>query len=306
MVNEILVTSTTDPKEAVEAAAKAEPNKEGVLVAPTPAKEEKPGEKPPEEKPSEKPEEGKEEKPAEAKTEGKPEEKPEEGKEKKGGWQKRVDKLTEQNYRLRTQLEQLQVQSKPPAAAPTAKARPQEKDFEEYDKYIEALADWKADERIAASRRQDAEAAQLAEANEVLTNYNNKLVVAREKYEDWEEVVGASEVAIPMVVQTAILNLDNGPDVAYHLAKNKELLEDLKGMNDLQAVMHIGRLSSSLAGKETKPAEAAPAVKPAAKAEPPKPIKPVGGSSTKVTLPLDDDGVSYAEYVRRREAGEGR
>lgn len=279
-------------KKAREGVEKPEQEKPGL--------EEKPEEKAaPEEKPAE------EEKPP---AEGKSEEPAKE--EKKGGWQKRIDKLTERNYQLQAERAELiatvqRLQGQPAEArrpAPTAKARPKPEDFKDYDAYIEGVADWKSEQKINQYRRQEAVAAQNAELQETFENYSKKLGKFREQHDDFDEVVGESDsILIPRAAQVAIISLENGPEIAYHLGKNPELCEKLLEMTDVQAVMEVGRLSSSLGKKEeTKPE----AEKQLGAKESPKPIKPVTGASTKTKLPLDADGLSYAEYRRRREAGE--
>lgn len=300
MAKEIVVTKPTDNPADPELVETVNVDQEGkVIPPPEPAKpaEEEKAEKLTEEAA----------KPAE---EEKPAAEPEETKEKKGGFQKRIDKLTAEKYRLQAQLEQALAQgakpSEPPPPPPAAKPKPKPEDFEEYDAYVEAVTDYKVEQKVEELRFNEAQATQASEARETMDNFRKNLEKTRTKYEDWDEVAAEANVTIPPIATNAIFSLENGPDVVYHLAKNREVAESLSEMSELEAVMEIGRISASLQGEaKGKEAEKTGEKKPPV-ATAPAPIKPVGGSSTKHKLPLSDPQMKdrYREYQQRREAGE--
>ena len=232
----------------------------------------------------------------------------------KSGIQKRIDKLTAEKYRLmdesaklRARLEALEGQPEETKETPAAETtgRPEEKNFETYEQYLEALAVWSSGQKFAELKAKEAEDQQKLEVKKVFDAYAAKTEEARKAHDDFDEVVGRDDIKIPQVVQLAIIQLDNGPEVAYHLGQHPELCEKLIGMRDLAAVMEVGRISTSLAAEPSASAEKTVPQKTGVASTAPKPIKPVGGAgATSTKLPLDDEGVTYRQFQRRREAGE--
>jgi hypothetical protein len=251
--------------------------------------------------------------------------KEEEGKEKgKGGFQKRIDKLTRRNYALEEQLEEQgrrveqllahlegKIAAAPVGVAPAVEAgKPTEEQFEgkPYSEYIEALSEWKADQRIkAALDKQTAEATKQAEeqrTKETFDAYNERVAVAHEKYPDFDEVVNREDVQIPQGVQLVVVELENGPAVAYYLGQHPEICRELCVLSPLAAVARAGVIAATLAAEEAeKGGEVSPpGGKPKVSSSAPPPIKPVGGASTKSAVPLDQ--LSYPDYRRVREQQE--
>lgn len=293
MAREIVVASTTDTEEAVKAAAAGKPPEPEESKAAPPEPKEAPKEKP-----------------VEAKVEG--EEAPEEKGRPKGNFQKRIDKLTAEKYRLSDELgvlrAKLETATKPAEEAAAAEpARPKPEDYEDSEKYLEALADWKTELKVKELKEKDAQEAIQQQMRKTFDAHLERTRKFREEHDDYDEVAADANIPIPKAVEFAIIELDNGPEVAYHLAKNPELAEKLAGMSDLAAVMEIGRLSASLAVNEkgvTEPSASAenPAPeKTKAVSAAPKPIKPVGAGATKSSVPLDE--TDYQTYKRLREEG---
>ncbi len=118
------------------------------------------------------------------------------------------------------------------------------------DVYATFQADVKAhQEKVAEAQHQE-------EMQRVADNYFSKLKGAKEKYSDFDEVMGDFEhEALPQLVYN-VSGLDNAGDVMYHLTKNPRMLQDIdywlrtmpaKGLKELQ------KLSDSI--KETAAAQ---------------------------------------------------
>jgi hypothetical protein len=250
----------------------------------------------------------------------KPEEetKPEEGEKPKkssGGFQKKIDRLIKHNATLSEELEATKKRAadleaktgKPAEVKPDADPEPKIEDFQTHELWVKAQARWEVRQEMKAQREQEAKDAEAARQKEVFDTYNAKVSEAQAKYDDWKEVVGQS-VDLPTAVVLAVLEMENGPDVAYHLGKHPELRDQLLEMSNLKAIGKVWRISEELAGekkeetedddKESEKVEAKPA-KPVSKV--PAPIKPVGGGSTKSSVPLDQ--LSMSEYKKARAAG---
>ena len=145
----------------------------------------------------------------------------------------------------------------------------------------------------AAQRQRDAEEAttrQQRDANERIVNeWNARRAKAIEAKPDFAAVVENPAVQISPPMAAAIMQMEQGADVAYHLGKNPAEAARIAALPPLNAVFELGRLAASLA------APTAPKISRA-----PDPIRPVGGASPAVTPALADlDMDAYA--ARRRE-----
>jgi hypothetical protein len=247
-----------------------------------------------------------------AKSEEEESEEDEEPKKGKGGFQKRIDNLTKEKYDLRDENRELRerltkleesLKKADPQVEVKEDAKPTRDKFKTDEEYYEALGRHSAKEEI---KKSEAEAAQR-QANEDLAvtfeNYNEGVEEFRTENPDFDEVVGDSKLIIPMAVQNAIISYEReGAPIAYYLAKNPEVVAELKKMNDVRAVSEIGRIHSRFY-PDAEPEEkkvAPPAKKPVAKA--PAPVRPVRGTATSTSVPLDE--LPYADYRKARDAQE--
>ena len=291
---EITVASTTDAQTAINAAA-------GVVD--DEAKVETP--------------EGEE---AEEKQESKPE------KQDTGGddWQlKRIKKLSAEKNEQKKELEALKqrllaveqggkpqpkAEEQPKAEAKTeATPKPTVDQFQTYEEFTEALADWKLDQKlqkIEAQKQEQAQKDAQAAANKTaVEKWNEQIEDAKERYDDFEDVVGRSSL-IPNEVAVAITRMRNGADVAYFLGKHPETCKKLMKMGNegdlLSAIAEVGGISRELLPTEEdeETGEQVPKVTTKAKV----PVRPVAGSSTRSTIPLDE--LPYADYRKLRDKQE--
>lgn len=278
-----------EPEKSVEETAKAEPEVE------EPAKEEETPE-------------------LEAKEEPVTEEPAKKG---KSRFVKRIDTLTREKYRLEGEKAQLQEslersrQAPKPAeeVAPVADPNePKEDDYEVYADYLDARTDWRTDKRWAEHEEKQAQQVQNSARQKSFDSYNERVSRATEVFPDWVEVMDQVTKPLPPSAQMAIVELENSPEVMYHLAKDAELREKIGSMSDLGQVLTIGRISELLSKTEKKATEpSTPVENPAQTKVPsqaPKPIKPVGAGATKTHRALDDDEVPSEEFNLRRERGE--
>lgn len=201
---------------------------------------------------------------------------------------------------------------KPKEAQAGDTAKPKREDFQDYDLFIEALADWKADEKVKAERtkRSEDEAKDRAEreARTARQTYTEREAKAREKHEDFEEVALDNSLPINDVMAQAIIDSEEGPELLYYLGHNRKEAERISKLSPLQAIKELGKLEAKLAEspadakepKEREPAKAAPK-KESSKA--PEPIQPVGGKAAPVDSqePSDSDPVDVWLMKRRKQ-----
>lgn len=280
MLNEVTVASTTDSQAEVNAAA-------GIVEEPTSgAAEQESAEIAAESQTAQESNEEHEEESGEA---GKPSKRSQKVK-------RLATKLTEaerERDEWRQKFEQLQSgraeqPKEKPATDPFAYPVPKPKasDFENPQDFVEALTDWKAEEReYRNARKAEAEQAEVSQ-KEVFDAYNLRVAEARAEYEDFEEVVGKSNLKIWPEVQHALMVHKKGPDLVYHLAKNPEVAEQLAEMSPAEAVVELGVIAANLKA-------------PVAQSPKPRvtPIKPVGGGTTRTAVDKPDE-LPYSEWKK--------
>lgn len=190
-----------------------------------------------------------------------------------------------------------------PSQQTAADPRPDRKNFASDELFTDALSDWKVDQRIVARERKDAEARQAAAQEQVTRNWQAQVEAGKEDMPDFDAVVGAAEMVFQQVVLDAVV--DNGPRVAYHLAKNPEEARRIAAMRPSAAIAAVNKLGEQLAGDgETTPASAPTPAPPAAKGttfKAPEPLETLKGTSTAVGKAVED--MTFEEFKAARKAG---
>lgn len=165
------------------------------------------------------------------------------------GVQPRIDELT----RARREAEReasywrgIAQQGQAQQSAPAAPTKPTPDKYDDYGDYVEALTDWKTEQAVAKRMEQDS-TRKVAETRS--QTFAERQVATRAVLPDYDAVVGASETPIANHVGEAILESDRGPELAYHFAKNPDVLQNLNGMTPMQAAREIGKLEATLPTK---------------------------------------------------------
>jgi hypothetical protein len=173
----------------------------------------------------------------------------------------------------------------PPAVA--AQPKPKRADFADDEAFEDALVKW-GNEKFAAEKAfKDAQAAVRQHCERNLRNYAAQVKEAQEKYPDWDELkekFDNEDIFIGNGVQMAILELENGADVIYHLMRHPDYAEKLGRMSQPSAVMEVGRLSARLLTGASSSGEGYEYRRP--KARVPAPVRTVstGGTSEPLTF----------------------
>ena len=180
-----------------------------------------------------------------------------------------------------------------PAAAPVPREIPPADQFESVEAYAHALA-----EKRAAELVQQREAHQ--QQTQVLESHRDREETAREKYDDYEDVVYNPKLAITPIMAQTIQASDMGPDVAYYLGTNPKEAERIARLPAIAQAKEIGRLEAKIAS--------APPVKRTTSA--PTPISPVSARSASTTLDTTDPRaakqMSASEWIAAERARQTR
>lgn len=221
--------------------------------------------------------------------------------------QPRIDELTRkvrENEReaafWRARAEAAEKPPAPPAQKPTPDK------FDDYGAYVEALTEFKADEKVKkALETHDQQQTEKQQTETRQSTWQQRKAEAAKSIPDLDAVLSASEVPLSAAVQAELLDSEWGPQIAYHLDKHPELAEKLNGLTDKQVAREIGRLEATMTAPApvvegeppADPPEPPPVVKKTTAAPPP--VKPIGqGRSTAIDL----SKASMDDYVKARVA----
>jgi hypothetical protein len=192
-------------------------------------------------------------------------------------------------------------------AKPNANAKPDVKDFQTYDAYIEALSDWKYEQRRADERVADQERSRKAAEKEILKQHASRVTKAKESLTDFDDVMAeAKDLPISRDMHNAIVTSDLGPELAYRLAKDPGEVKRIAALPPLRQVAEMGKIEAAIEAeaaaakaKAEKPADKKPDRKPL-----PKPAANVGGSGGGAKEPkLEDPDIDMGTFKRIALAG---
>lgn len=212
------------------------------------------------------------------------------------GVQKRIDRLTQEKYRLRAELEFLRSQQpQPQQAKPAQQAQqpsqaPKLEQYNSIEEYLDALADHKASQKfdhLAKEREaKESQTRQQKEAAKLREGYTKQTEQARQAYEDFDDVVQDPDLPISQAMAEAIMRSSNGADVAYYLGKNPDQAARIASLDPFSAAVEIGRIAATVVRPQPRKTSNAPP-----------PIQPVGARATPVT---DPDKMSADEWMKWR------
>ena len=225
--------------------------------------------------------------------------------------QEEVDKILakvrkNERYRTRKEVEAFYQgresatkPGEPKKEAPKEDKEPVRGDFESYEAFIEARADYRARKAVSEERAKGEQETKERTAQEsrqkTAAEFQRKV---REKVANLDELL--EEVGdAPMYegVQDAIMESPLGPEIFHELLQNPKEFDRLASLTQAAAIREIGKLEARLEAKapkaetkETKPASKAPA-----------PVAPPGGSAAASSdMPSDSD--STDEWMRKERA----
>lgn len=174
--------------------------------------------------------------------------------------------------------------------------------YSTYEDFVEDLADWKAEQRWEAVKREQAQ----QEAQKAL---RNQLDEARARYDDAEDVIfpaakAINEAAIPVAVKEVFGQSDLFIDLCYVVGSDPAELKkfiSLAQSNPREAIGKVFEYERGIREELSKPRDekgqfTAPEPK---KTSAPKPPSPVGGASSRA-FDVSDESLSAEEWARKR------
>lgn len=165
-----------------------------------------------------------------------------------------------------------QAAPRQPEPQPAQNARPAPENFSTTDEYIDAVADWKYDQRRAQERQEQEQRSRQEYAGNIDSRYSEAIESAEDKYNDFHDAFRTlSTLPIPnhvaLGLKEAIAHSDRGADLIYFLGKNTDETLRIAKLSPIAAAREIGKLEAKLAA-------APPAVKPSVAPAPIEPVTP--------------------------------
>src|SRR5213075_2410760 len=190
-----------------------------------------------------------------------------------------------------------------PAAAPLPKPTPDQ--FTDYGEFIEALTDWKTDQKLTAAEQRRAQAAQQAqaeaEARRIETSFNQRKAAARQKYDDFDAVAINAPTRIPIgsLIDAWVMEHPTGADVLYHLQKHPDDLDALLAQPVLEQAESLALLAQRFNGHGRTAAAGTGSVPASSHPSAPKPPNPVRtGPLRSGDEPPDEEAASLADHEK--------
>ena len=140
-------------------------------------------------------------------------------------------------------------------AKPEATVKPRPEQFTDYDEYVEALADYKAEQAILRrmENTQKLTREQLAQREDqrLMAKASKDAEEAAKRYQDFGDVV--RNVNLPPETLKAMYASEVGADIAYYLGKNNAELDRISELPIHKQVMELGKLEVKLTTKQANP-----------------------------------------------------
>ena len=209
--------------------------------------------------------------------------------------QKRIDKLTREKYELKGRLEALEhmyAQQNTSASGAANDGKPARDMYPSDESYVEALTDWKLEQRLPYKMQ---EIAGQHQETIIQQAFIQKEASVKKDYADYDSVIAESaDVRIPAEIVPSIITSEYGPDIRYYLAKNPEMAEALNHVPPYIAIKEIGRIEAAIAAHRH-----AALSRSTRQTKTPPPISPVrsGGAAAEHDL----DRLSMKDFIKRRE-----
>lgn len=211
--------------------------------------------------------------------------------------QDRIDELTRARREAEREAEYWKIRAngdKPGATKVDPNAVPVRSAFTDDEKFLDALADHKVNQKLA---ERDQQSKQQQESTAKVDTWNQKLAAARSEITDFDTVVNTNETPVAAHVAELIMENDQGAKMLHHFAMNPDELAKLNDMTPAKAAFFIGKLESKFESAPEVSGSSKPVVEKVSKAPPPASRNVGAGRATET--PLAD--LPMEDYIARRK-----
>jgi hypothetical protein len=234
--------------------------------------------------------------------EGESEELEEEPKEtkpkKKNGWLKKLDRKDAEIAALHDRLSKLENPKKDETEKVVELKKPSKDDFETVDQYLEALSEYNAEKKLQAFKKEIADKETKGKVESAFAEkqktYNEKAEAYSKENPDFQKDLKkdfdehGKGLTFSPLVNEFLLESDVSPALIHEFAKDRELLEKINGMSQVQASRELVKLEQGL----TKPKITTKTTTTA-----PRPISPSNGKGSIVPKKdINDPNLTQREF----------
>ena len=172
-------------------------------------------------------------------------------------------------------------------AKPSIDGKPTMAQFANVEDYVEAVADWKLQQREQSLQQQ-----KEIEQRQSISSKVNDIYSKAEKVEGFDRDVFDS-LPLPDAAAWTIMESDKPELIMAHLVKNPDLAERIASLSPARQAAEIGKLEDKLStAKEVK----------ANVSKAPEPIKPIGQQGSATKDPADMTDSEFAQWRKRQIA----
>lgn len=225
---------------------------------------------------------------------------------KSGRFQKRIDRLTKRASEAERRAAEAEARLREfegkgdKGSDAGSDDEPDPGDYESYNDYLDALADWKSEQKgktaddkpreKAKEKNQDKEPESDPEFDDAVAEVTEAFNDTRNKYKDFNEVISQQDLTITKDMVKALAETDDPGEVAYYLGKHKDEATRIAALPPLAQAKEIGKLEARLQHKPGKKLPSAP-----------DPINPVKGGDSKRKTAYEADSFREFEQLRNEQ-----
>jgi len=204
---------------------------------------------------------------------------------------KRPNGLRRKVAKLEAKLAQYEAKQNPVTEAPIIQ-EPKLGDYPDWDTFVKAQVKYEAKQIVQEELAQKESRSREVELN---NNWQKNVHSVRQELPDYDEVIAEyDDVPVRPEILEMMRESDIGPKIAYHLAKNPDILESINkpGVGALSVARQLGIIEAYIKGgsQEKKPEVTKVTKSPA----PISPVKKTASTSVDITK------MSTEEYVAHR------
>lgn len=172
--------------------------------------------------------------------------------------------------------------------------------FETHAEYVEALTDWKIEQREQAKIANDHKAKIETEHQTLMKSHSDRVKAFKEKTADFDDVMETvDDVPVSPTISGIIFSSENGADLMYALAKNRAEFERINTLSPIAAAREIGKIEAALSASGASEAKN---TEPKKQTKAPAPIVPVGSKGGSVSKSIEEIAATgtQSEYEAAR------
>lgn len=179
--------------------------------------------------------------------------------------------------------------------APQTDEAPKRESYESYEDYIEARAEYRAEQKVKAAfaeqQQRVQQSTQQATAQQQGQQFQAQVEKARQAIADFDDVVSTADIPISQTMREAILESEVGALLTYHLAKHPAEATRIATLSPTSQAKALGVIEANLQRKAEPQVSKAPT-----------PITPISGGARTTSDPSKMSMEDYAAWRKKTGA----